>query len=309
MCPPENTRERVIMFADVVGSTQLYESLGNTVANPLIRNGLQALTEVVELHSGEVGVEIGDEIMCYFNTTDDAAAAACEMHAKLHERAETGEDKTPMKVRIGIHVGPVRGNSDDLMGETAKIAQWAARNAKPDQTLVTLKTFEALPRIYKAVSRYVDDETWNFISLEHMEIFELIWDVESVTAYRDEETPTPDNRYHHVRFSIGTDAFILDEDRPVISVGRTKGNDLMIPHDLVSRQHFSAQFSRGRCTITDNSTNGTFIITDAKEKLVVRRDTFPLRGSGRIFLGEPSESKEDYAIHYTCAKDAVITDH
>ncbi|MEE2983905.1 MAG: hypothetical protein VX929_11480 [Pseudomonadota bacterium] len=43
-----------------------------------------------------------------------------------------------------------------------------------------------MPRLYRAVARYVDDETWDFISLEHVERYEIIWDVESITAYNGE---------------------------------------------------------------------------------------------------------------------------
>ncbi|MDP6184499.1 MAG: hypothetical protein QF609_11845, partial [Gammaproteobacteria bacterium] len=60
-----------------------------------------------------------------------------------------------------------------------------------------------------------------------------------------------------------------------------------------------AQFSRGRCTVTDNSTNDTMIYTDRDETpQLLKRDTLTLVGSGKIVLGQPSEVDDKYAIRY-----------
>ncbi|MCC6203223.1 MAG: adenylate/guanylate cyclase domain-containing protein [Gammaproteobacteria bacterium] len=293
--------ERVLLFADVVGSTRLYDSLGDDTASSLIRDRLRLLGEVVQTQHGRVVTEIGDELMCSFDAVADAAAAACEMNATLAEAAELAPSGTPpIKVRIGLNAGRALGKTEDLLGDTAKTAQWAAKNAKPEQILITQQVYDALPRIYRAVSRFVDDETWDFVALQHIELYELVWDVESVTACKDEQPAAVPARHAAVTFSLGDEDVVLNEKRPVVSVGRAPGNDLMIPFDFMSRQHFRAQFSRGRCTITDNSTNGTYVLLASNEVLAVRRETVPLRGSGRIYPGEPTPAKEPYAIHFVC---------
>lgn len=73
----------------------------------------------------------------------------------------------------------------------------------------------------------------------------------------------------------------------------------MVRNDLASRQHLSVQFSRGRCTITDNSTNGTVIFAN-KDKTghELKRDSFTLIGSGTIVLGRPSEVNETDTVRY-----------
>lgn len=293
--------QRVLLFADVVGSTRLYETLGDSRASALIRDRLRILADVVFAQHGRVVTEIGDELMCVFDDVADAAAAACDMNALLAEVTERDlREATPIKVRIGLNSGRAQGTTEDLLGDTAKTAQWAAKNAKPEQILITQPVYDALPRIYRAVSRFVDDETWDFVSLQHVELYELVWDVESVTACK-EELPAPAlDRCAAVVFALGTEEIVLDDKRPVVSVGRAPSNDLVLPFDLVSRQHFRAQFSRGRCTITDNSTNGTYVVLSSNENVAVRRETVPLRGSGRIFPGEPTPAKEPYAIRFSC---------
>lgn len=290
---------QVIMFADVVGSTRLYEELGDESAQRIIKQCLDATSQIVEAHSGRTITELGDEVMAVFPDPGDAAAAACEIHAKMAEQEIDEIAGRPLPMRIGMHYGPVSGRDDDLMSETAKIAHWAATNAKPEQTLGTGALIDVLPRIYQAVSRFVDDETWNFISIEHVAVHEIIWDVEGVTAYNGEIPTLDSQRCARVKFSWNNVSVTLDADRPVISIGRGSENDLIVRHDMASRQHLSAQFSRGRCTITDNSTNGTVVFSNFdKQQHELKRETFTLQGNGKIFLGQPTEIDDAFAILY-----------
>lgn len=292
---------QVILFADIVGSTKLYEEFGDAEARALTGACLARLSQIVVERNGRVAAELGDELMCFFTQPADAAAAACEMHVRISEQFPATERRPSLKLRIGMHYGSVHGGKQDLMSETAKVGHWAARNAKPEQTLATLSVIDTLPRMFRAVSRYVDDETWNFVSFEHVALYEIIWDVESITASSVEGIKPGQERYDTVTFSVGGDSISVSAERPVISVGRGTQNDFMIKSDLVSRQHFTAQFSRGRCTITDKSTNGTFVLSDGGERHEIHRDILPLIGSGIIILGHPDESADGCAIRYVCS--------
>ncbi|MEP7098284.1 MAG: adenylate/guanylate cyclase domain-containing protein [Dokdonella sp.] len=69
-----------ILFADVSGSTRLFETLGDEVARRLISGVLAALSEVTASHGGRVIKTIGDEIMCTFpgsSATTSRSASAC----------------------------------------------------------------------------------------------------------------------------------------------------------------------------------------------------------------------------------------
>ena len=288
------------MFADIVGSTSLYERIGDAAARELTGACITRMVEITQHHQGRVTAELGDEIMCFFFEPADAAAAACELHARIGEEFPGDDRQPPLKLRIGMHYGNVVGVKDDLMSETAKIAHWAARNAKGEQTLATVPVIDALPRIYRAISRYVDDETWNFVSFEHVALYEIIWDVEAITAASVEKARTEERRYELVSFAVGGDTVAVSAERPVISIGRGTQNDLTVKNDLVSRQHFTAQFSRGRCSITDKSTNGTFVLPAGGGRHEVRRDTFPLIGSGVIVLGSPQQQGDVVSIQYVC---------
>ena len=290
---------KVILSADIAGSTALYEHLGDSRAQALVAECLKAIKALCVAHRGEVVAEVGDQVVALFDEPTAAAAAASEMHVEMHER--NGRDSGPrIRMRIGLHYGAVSAGQGMLAGETAKVAHWVGSHAKPEQTLATKATIDKLPRMYRAVSRYVDDETWNFISLEHVELYEIIWDVESITAYNG-EAPTRDTQTcEAVEFSYGGHSIVVDGSRPVISIGRGDKNDLVVAKDLVSRQHLSAQFSRGRCTITDNSTNGSCVIGVDGRRIEFKRESLRLTGEGQIIPGKPGPEELDYAIKFRC---------
>ncbi|MGR8920779.1 MAG: FHA domain-containing protein [Gammaproteobacteria bacterium] len=291
---------KVIMSADVAGSTALYEAVGDDKARAMVSDCLSALKTLCSEHGGETIAEVGDQVIAKFDDPTEAAAAATEIHVHLNEQYGNAGGAR-IQLRIGLHYGMLTPGGDPLMSETAKVANWAADRAKPEQTLATRAMIDRLPRIFRAVSRYVDDETWNFVSLEHVEIYEIIWDVESITAYNGEQPQREENSYDSVTFEYEDQTVTVDTARPVISIGRQKQNDMVINRDLISRQHLSVQFSRGRCTVTDNSTNGTLVRLENGEEYEIKRESLRLGGSGELVVGSPPDrSAAGFAIRFRC---------
>jgi len=291
---------QVVLSADIVGSTSLYEAVGDTRARGIVAACLDLARSQCVAHSGQVIAEIGDQIIAHFDTATAAAEAASEIHACLHEQSSAGDGPHP-RMRIGLHYGGLPANGDLLPSETVKLATWASNNAKPEQTVATRAVIDQLPRIFRAVSRYVDDETWNFVCLEHMQLYEIIWDVEAITAYAGEKIDREARSYGAVSFAHNGVNITIDVKRPVISIGRADDNDLVIKSDLVSRQHLSAQFSRGRCTITDNSTNGSIVVMSDGTRRVIRRESLRLHGSGIVIPGNPAAGETSTAISFRCS--------
>src|SRR5262249_1906263 len=97
--------ECAILFADIAGSTRLYQTIGDESAQVCVATCLSRLVEVAARREGVLIKTIGDEIMCRFPSADAALQAACEMHETL--RNEPIQGAMPMSVRIGAHFGSV----------------------------------------------------------------------------------------------------------------------------------------------------------------------------------------------------------
>ena len=98
----------------------------------------------------------------------------------------------------------------------------------------------------------------------------------------------------------GDAVVVINASRPVISIGRGPENDLVVDKDLVSRQHLSAQFRRGRFTITDNSTNGSVVINEDGSRVDLKRESSKLLGAGVIIPGHPEKEELEFAINFCC---------
>lgn len=95
----------VFLFTDVVGSTAMYERIGDAAAFTLVRQHFDALSDIYSKHNGALVKTIGDAIMAVFRRGDDALRAAIEMHERIPSiREET--TGTALALRIGLHRGP-----------------------------------------------------------------------------------------------------------------------------------------------------------------------------------------------------------
>jgi class 3 adenylate cyclase len=72
-------QELAILFADVVGSTRLFEVLGDLAARDKVSICIEIMRRATEQHGGSVVKTMGDEVMATFTDCDAAIDAAVEM--------------------------------------------------------------------------------------------------------------------------------------------------------------------------------------------------------------------------------------
>ncbi len=77
----------------------------------------------------------------------------------------------------------------------------------------------------------------------------------------------------------------INEDRKQVSMGRLKKNDISISKDHVSRLHATIKYKHGKYILTDQSKNGTYVKTQGRKGIFVKRKTLLLSSSGIIGLG------------------------
>jgi len=94
---------------------------------------------------------------------------------------------------------------------------------------------------------------------------------------------------------------ISSNDNHTFVIGRGVQSDLMCPTKLTSRTHVMIEFRRGKFTLTDQSSNGTFVKNHDGENILLRRNELMLWGSGEISLGEEvSKAAPEDIIKYVC---------
>ena len=83
--------ERTVLFADLRGSTSMYETLGNADATAVVTQSVSLLARIVINHGGRVVKTLGDGLMAMFTAPDSAVAAADEMHDSLERIGAPGD--------------------------------------------------------------------------------------------------------------------------------------------------------------------------------------------------------------------------
>ena len=72
--------QRTVLFADLRGSTSMYETLGNADATAVVTRSVALLARIVAAHGGQVVKTLGDGLMAVFETPAASVAAADDMH-------------------------------------------------------------------------------------------------------------------------------------------------------------------------------------------------------------------------------------
>jgi len=102
----EKINKLAVLYADVSGSTRIYEKYGDTIARRDIKSCIDIIIEIVNSHDGKLIKTIGDEAMCSFTNPVMAAITAVEIHETLQEASEQGKFEIgEMHVKIGWHFG------------------------------------------------------------------------------------------------------------------------------------------------------------------------------------------------------------
>ncbi len=286
-----------IMFADIAGSTRLYNQLGDDKAELLISTRLNIMRNITANNNGRVIKTIGDEIMCQFPGAEDAALAATEMHIKK----VTSDNSEPLNIRIGLHFGNTIIKDNDIFGDAVNIAARMAAIAKANQSIATESFVQLLSSDEKSRTRLFDNTRVKGIDKE-IKIYQLLWEEANVTTFA---TAQHIQKISNAKISIvlkfnGEECFYTDSDiTSAISIGRDDSCDITIDAKFASRSHVNLEYRRGKFVLIDHSTNGTYIKLDKQNYIFIRREELPLIGEGYISLGEDYNKENSTNIYFS----------
>ncbi len=297
---PPKSSNLAILFADISGSTRLFEVLGDSTARVTISETLDHLTEIVHAHKGTVIKTIGDEIMCTFPDANEAATASCEMHEDLEEmNAERDADKPEIRIRIGMHYGPALLEGGDVFGDAVNVAARMAAQAKGGQVITTKTTVDLLEPVMRASTRFVDNAPIKG-KKDVIQIFEIIWQEEDVTRMATgmlNEVPKPPSVSMELEYKGQT--LTLNTDKTGAVLGRSQTCDMPVHEKLASRQHVRIELRRNKFFIIDQSTNGTHVKLDNDEESFLRREEMPIANNGEISLGKSFSEGPTEVVKFT----------
>jgi len=278
-----------VVFADICGSTALYESRGNEAAYGLITNTLKLLGEVVDGHGGRVIKTVGDEVMCCFPLPDNALLACSTMQARVRDNPW----EQSLRIRIGLNHGEVIEKDGDVFGDCVNVAARLSGLCNGGQILTTCDLLNAVSAPLRASARKLSSSQLRG-KVEETGIYEVIWDTDSdLTTLSGSVVANLSPVSSKLELEYGNTVVAVNNNRPLISLGRDPGNLMVVEGLMVSRFHAEVALRNEQFYLRDRSANGTFVQFSSGEVVKLLRDELILVGSGTIGLGKIPDNRDD----------------
>jgi len=285
------------LFADIAGSTQLYERLGDTAALGVIEGCLHALKQATEEFGGRCIKTIGDELMAVFPSAEAACQAAVEMQWRTTELpAAEGE---PLAIRVGLHYGAAVERDGDIFGDSVNVAARLTELANPRQIITSGQTVAGLPSALAASARRL----WPLPlkgKAEPIDVLEILWDSggeATITLSGQFEPPRVPVR---MRLHYRGAEVVVDAAHPRVEIGRDLGNAVVVDARNASRVHARVEWRRDKFVLVDLSTNGTYVLDGQNPETRLRREELILDGDGKISFGRSHSAGAGECVEYYC---------
>jgi len=298
----QTTKNLVILFADIAGSTRLYERLGNNDARTITSKCLDQISRIVSGNDGTTIKTIGDEIMCVFSVADNAAKTAIAIQEQV-AMFPSAPGVPALQMRIGFHAGEVISENNDVFGDAVNVAARMTAQAKAEQIITTRTTLNMLSPYLRASGRHLK-ETHIHGKNERIHICELTWGAVSeltlIGGVTDFTAASSSGRSTSLSLTFQGQEITVSQDSPPVTFGRGEDNTVIVENIMVSRRHARVEWrSCGDFFLVDQSTNGVYLLTANKEKRFIHRDEIQLINSGTFWLGQDGFSSFSEAVSYS----------
>ncbi|MGA8054464.1 MAG: adenylate/guanylate cyclase domain-containing protein [Burkholderiales bacterium] len=283
-----DTVPRAVMFADVSGSTRLFNVLGDQRARDVIEAFVGRCALVAARHQGVLVKSVGDAALLVYESADAAVLAASALQAEVAASPLGGQT---LRMHIGLNFGPVMTEHRDIFGDTVNVAAYITDMASPEQILTTEDTYALLSPPLKACTRPLFRARVKGTAREAA-VFEVLWKTDE--AHITELNPATQRLLPSDQGALllewGEQTVRVDHRRQSILIGRSPHCDIIVTSRFTSREHASIRTEGTAFYLADRSINGTFVEFDDGRSTHVLRRELPLDGAGRIHPGGPPDS-------------------
>lgn len=276
------SQEPTILFADIGSSVRLYQEVGDVAAHQYVSESLALMAKAIVDEGGSVLRTVGDATLARFETPDAAAKAAVAI--------QTAHQESPLSVRVGFHCGPVIEDKGDIYGHAVNVTARIASFARVNEITTSSETVQRLSNLYGKNATLLKQSSVRGVD-DPIDIYRIDWESELDAATRiatriasPAELSAASAR-QQLEVCFGSEMWVLGSERTSLKIGRTELADVCVMTDRTSRDHAVLEYRDGQFTLTDTSTNGTFIRKQGQPAYAVQRETVILDGRGAIGVG------------------------
>jgi class 3 adenylate cyclase len=287
--------QSTVVFADLFGSTGVFESLGNAKATEVVTHITAWLAEKFRLNGGRVVKFLGDGVLVLFKENSVAVAAVVEVQ-RAYEESFTHADPGPfMPLRIGVARGDVEMVDEDCYGDAVNIAARLSELTGPHQIWVTREVIDGntlLPGIRPRLLGPIHVRG----RAEPCTVYQIEWQEDIDSQFFTIQSPLADGFEESQRDVLGGQIELswLDHRKTFkafelpVHIGRIRDAEFVVSDLHVSRKHARLDWRNGSVVLTDVSSYGCWVrFFGGGSDLLLRREECVLHGRGEIALGTP----------------------
>lgn len=285
--------QSTVVFADLFGSTGVFESLGNAKATELVTQATAWVAQRSSAQGGRVIKFLGDGVLIVFEDSIKAVLAVIDLQRSYQQLLGHMPPKAYMPLRIGVARGGVEFVADDCYGDAVNIAARLSELTGPHQIWVNSDAIEDgfdLP-----------DESFRLLGPIHIrgraepcKVYQVEWQENQ----NSEQLTLPAGFDLSSRFgsrdALGAhfELVWLDQKKSFnafdlpIHIGRTHQVEFVVSDARVSRTHARLDWRNGSVVLVDLSSYGCWVrFAGGGADLLLRREECVLHGRGEIALG------------------------
>jgi len=282
-----------VMFADLTGSTAVFEKLGNEAATRTVTALVDWIIEVARAHGGRVVKTLGDGVLAIFPQGADAIEAAVQLQREHARRSTRYGPARHLQLQVGLDCGEVVEVAGDCFGDAVNVAARLSDLSGGRQILATDPVVEQLPspppgtRFHPLGSVPIRGRE------QPVRMFRVDWEEDTSTDMMTLPAFEPPARATRPRAAAGSiELRYLDHTRIFgaehlpVHLGRAREAELAIADPRVSRLHARIDWHNQGFVLVDLSSNGTCVrFQGAPGELTLRRNECVLHDHGEIALG------------------------
>ncbi len=174
-------RLAALMFTDIVGYTALTQK-DEPLSLRLLEEQRKIVRALLPNHAGKEIKTIGDAFLIEFASALEAVRCAFEIQKALHESNRKRSPENQVLLRIGIHLGDVLHNQNDVYGDAVNIASRIEALAVPGGICLTEQVYAQIKNKFEHPLVSEGSKTLKNVT-DNIEIYKVVlpWDRQPVS--------------------------------------------------------------------------------------------------------------------------------
>jgi len=288
--------QATVVFADLMGSTSMFETIGNARASKVVTQLTQWIGQVFSQHQGRVIKMLGDGVLATFEQPADAIHAVVDLQRQQQARLfPLHASGAPMPLRIGVARGDVEFVGNDCFGDAVNVAARLSDLCGPDEIWASVAAVESSRKALHgirfrplgAISIRGRAETCDVLQVEWRENLrsDFLTQQADVNGQQVIDSGALGGRITLACLDVRQ---VFPSSRLPIQIGRVPQADFVVNDPRVSRAHARLDWRNGSFVLVDTSSYGSWLrFAGSPTDVLLRREECVLHGAGEIALGVP----------------------